>query len=89
MKTRDIKFDLNVEGKIFPDTISKRNGVYIIRKGFYYKFGGSSQDLVDGVLRTFPNAKIIGHGTHLSDFKGGASVAKSSHWYVQFIIEEN
>lgn len=78
MKTNDIKDMLDA------DTISKKGDVYTIRREFFYSHGGSSEGLANKVKKVFPNAVIVDHGEHWAAFRGGASVAQSSHWWVKF-----
>lgn len=80
MKLQDIKNLLCV------DTVSRKDGVITVRKGFYYKMGKSSQDMVNKVKERLPNAEILDSGEHGAAFRGGASVAQGSHWYVKFRV---
>ena len=68
------------------DAVSKRNGVFTVRRGFFYTNGKTAKNLEATVLRIFPDAKVVDSGEHWAAFKGGASVAKQSHWYVNFTL---
>ena len=81
MKLKEIKKFIGADGA---DTISRKDGVITVRKGFYYQMGKTSEDFKNKVLKAFPDAKIIDFGEHYAMFRGGASVAKGSHWYVKF-----
>ncbi len=70
----------------FADTVSMRDGVITIRRGFFYRMGGSSEKFAARVKEVFPNAEIIDHGEHWAAFRGGASVRNSSHWWVKFTL---
>ena len=35
----------------------------------------------------FPNAEILESGEVWKDFRGGASVAQQSHWFVKFTVQ--
>ena len=80
MKNTDIKEKVNA------DTISKRDNVYTVRKGFYYKFGGTAIKFVTDVENNIQGAKIIDYGEKFVRFNGGASIASQSHWFVKFTI---
>lgn len=82
MTTKQIKELLNFD----IDTISKRNSIFTVRKGFFYRHGKSTQDLIDNIKAKILNAIIIDSGEHWAAFRGGASVANSSHWFVKFTV---
>ena len=76
------------------DLISKnRSGNYMVRRGYFYRMGGDSYTFSQALLIQIANLgfkiKFVDHGDHWAPFKGGASVSKSSHFYAEFIIEEN
>ena len=66
------------------DTVSKRNGIFTVRKEFYYRHGMNSETLIDKIKKVFPDVIIIDSGEIWKPFRGGASVANSSHWFVKF-----
>lgn len=68
------------------DTISKKSGIFTVRKSYFYTHGGTTQKIVNIVKSKIPSAKIIDSGDHWAAFRGGASVANQSHWYVKFTI---
>ena len=68
------------------DTVSKRNGIFTIRKGYFYTYGKSEQDLVNTIELKIPFVKVIDSGNYCAPFKGGASIANQSHWWVRFTI---
>lgn len=68
--------------------ISKSRGVFTYRVGFFYRHGGSSQIVADRLKAKIPNATIVDHGEKWVAFKGGAPLAKQSHWWVKFTINE-
>ena len=71
---------------LMADSYSKRNGVFTVRKGFFYTHGRSAGDFMNEVTQALPNAIIKDFGEHRTSFRGGASVANSSHWFVKFTI---
>ena len=46
----------------------------------------TGQDAANIVKSKIPSAKIVNEGEHWRPFKGGASAANQSHWFVKFII---
>jgi hypothetical protein len=69
------------------DTLSLRNNIFTGRSGFFYTMGKSSEGYANKVLQVFPDAKILQHEEIWRPFKGGASVANSSHFCVKFTFE--
>ena len=72
------------------DSIGKnKEGAIVIRKGFFYRNGNSSEKftyMVDNALREAGlSFKIVRDGEKYAPFRGGATVAQSSHWYVELI----
>ncbi len=76
-----------VREKIFADSYSQKDGVFTVRKGFYYRFGKTAEDFKGHVLEAFPTAKIEDYGEVNKSFRGGASVANQSHWFVKFSVK--
>jgi len=68
-------------------THSVKNGIFTVRKAFFYTHGKNAQDFVIRVKTAFPEAIIVDSGQVWKDFKGGASVANQSHWFVKFTFE--
>ncbi|MDD5651555.1 MAG: hypothetical protein PHF86_14265 [Candidatus Nanoarchaeia archaeon] len=67
-------------------TLSKKSGVYTARWSYFYTSGITSDHKVAKVKSVFPQATIIDSGDVWKPFKGGASVANQSHWYVKFTL---
>lgn len=66
------------------DTIAFRKGEITIRRGFFYRHGGSAETIVARVVKRYPRAIIKDYGEVWKPFRGGASVANQSHWFVKF-----
>jgi hypothetical protein len=62
---------------------------YIARRGFFYTFGKTSADFAARIQAALPAAKIIRHYEKRTTFRGGASLASSSHFGVLFTIKED
>lgn len=67
--------------------VSHNKGLTIIRKGFYYTSGYTSAQFSNKITNILTKAgitiKVVGHGEVWKPFRGGASVAQSSHWWVK------
>lgn len=81
-----------LEEIVSADNITKRNGIFTIRKGFFYTMGGSADKFRDSV-----EAELINHDIRFETieadevykaFKGGAPIVKQSHWYVKVRITD-
>jgi hypothetical protein len=83
MKLSDIKDALRV------DTVSRKGDVITVRRGFFYTNGMTADTLAARVTRAFPQAHVIDSGEIWKPFKGGASVAASSHWFVKFTLTDS
>lgn len=80
------------EKKIFTDKglhhVSKnKEGNYVARFPFFYTYGKKTDDSKKFLLEKFPNANIINAGEVWKPFRGGASVANQSHWFVEFKLK--
>ena len=75
-----------VEEKLNPDSLSMRNGIVTIRRGFFYRHGFTSEMYVEKVKAAFPTAEIVDSGEVWKAFSGGAPIARQSHWFVKFRV---
>ncbi len=70
--------------------VTLSSGVWTVRQGFFYSHGGSPEKLAAIVLRTLGNIgihiQVLDRGEHYASFRGGASVAAQSHWWVKFKV---
>jgi hypothetical protein len=69
------------------DSVSQKNGVFTVRRGFFYTHGGSAERLAAAVKAAFPDATVLDSGEKWTSFRGGATVANQSHWWVKFQVE--
>ena len=72
---------------IHADTISRRkDGTVILRRGFFYRSGWTPEKFSEYIMgRLFTagiSARVVESGEIWKPFKGGSTVARSSHWYV-------
>jgi len=66
--------------------VTKRAGVFTYRRGFFYRNGVTSQDVVDMVKAAYPEAVVVDSGEVWRSFRGAATTAKGSHWWVTFTL---
>jgi hypothetical protein len=74
--------------KLSADTYSLKNGIFTVRRGFFYTGGRTSEDFAQAVSAALPSATIVEHGEVWKAFRGGASTAQQSHWFVKFQVKE-
>jgi len=81
---------------IMADQVSKKrdgSGNFIFRKGYYYSHGGTSDKFVNNITQQCKdnnlNIEVVDSGDHWAAFNGGASIAKSSHWWVVAKVTRN
>jgi len=72
------------------DSIGKNKvGAIVIRRGFFYRNGMSCTKFTEQVDTALKAAglefTIVRDGEHYAPFRGGASVANQSHWYVEIV----
>ena len=70
------------------DQVSKlKNGNIVVRKGYFYRNGMDELKFSNIVLTKLRTAglsiNIVNFGDHWAAFNGGATVARSSHFYVE------
>ncbi len=70
------------------DHVGKSKGSFIVRESYFYHLGKTPEQLAEYVKSKIPNAVIINKGDHRAPFRGEDSVAKGSHIWVRFTIQE-
>ncbi len=73
-----------IKENIMADEVTYSKGVFTARTGFFYQSGRSVQNLIERVKEVVPNATILESGEQYRQFRGGASLRTSSHWFVKF-----
>lgn len=68
----------------FDEVSKKKNGNFVARKGFFYTHGATAKQHEDFVKKAFPDCEIIDSQEVWKAFRGGASLAHQSHWFVEF-----
>jgi hypothetical protein len=76
----------DIRENLICDSASKRGNVFTVRKGFFYTGGATAENFVARVKEAFPTAVVVDKGEVWKPFKGGASVAQQSHWFVSFTL---
>ncbi len=87
MQTKKLKKLLCDKG-IHASTVSQKARVFILRWSYFYKMGNTSEKCADLISKAFPNSTITEHSDIFKPFRGGASVANSSHFCVKFILDD-
>lgn len=84
MTTKELK------QKIRCDEITKYNGIFTCRKGFFYRMGKNAmsfkQDIEQQLLKSGILFSIIDFGEKYTNFIGGADLKNQSHWFVKVEI---
>ena len=86
MKTRDARKLLVDHFGDETGAVSFYKGVWTVREGYFYRHGKSEVDLAAKVKRVLPEANVLDSGDHFAAFNGGASLRKSSHFWVKFSV---
>ncbi len=69
------------------DSIGRRkDGCIVVRRGFFYTHGETAESFAAKVTAALKvknvNAHVVDSGEVWKPFKGGSSIANSSHWFV-------
>ena len=79
-----------LEGGVADQVSRKKNGNILLRKGYFYTHGRNEEDFEKRVLAKLHEAdissKVVDLGNHWAAFKGGASIARQSHWWVELEV---
>ncbi len=75
------------------DSVSKRkDGTIVIRRGFYYRHGADAESYRIAVCKKLNSTgiqySIKDYGEKWAAFRGGASLASQSHWWVELWPEQ-
>ncbi len=73
-----------VREALHADTYSVKHNVFTVRDEFFYTHGRTAEHFVADVKKAFPDVIILDSGEVRKPFRGGASTAQSSHWFVKF-----
>ncbi len=94
MKTMSMKKTARqVLADLLPDTMAtNKRGNLILRWSFFYTMGRTAQRYVQAVTKSLSDRgiphTIVDSGQVWKEFRGGASVAQGSHFYVEVKIED-
>lgn len=72
----------------------KRDGTrhFMFRQGYFYTHGKTSQAFSNSISKQLDamglEYTVVDHGNHWTPFNGGASIVRSSHFWVEVKIEE-
>jgi hypothetical protein len=77
---------------LFPglDITAKKDGTFVLRRGYFYRHGMDEEKLAANVLKTMETSpfvtKIIDKGDHFAAFRGGAKTKNQSHFWVHISV---
>ena len=82
MKTKDVREKLGHK----VDVVSFRDGIFTVKKSYYWGATKDGSNLVDKVKVLIPEATILEFGNHYHGFVGGAKPGspQDSYWWVKF-----
>ena len=73
------------------NTVSRKGDNLLVRKGYFYTNGYDEEKLANKILALLSTAgikaSVVNKGSVWKPFKGGASVAAQSHWWVELRID--
>ena len=75
------------------DQVSKKkDGTIVVRKGYFYRNGMNEiafkERIVDVLTASGIAFRVADYYDHWAAFNGGASLARSSHFAVEFTVQE-
>ena len=70
------------------DTFSVRQGVYTVKRSYFYGITQSGEVSANRVKELIPSANIVEFGNHFARFRGGAKTGgpQSSYYWVKFTV---
>ena len=76
---------------VIADQISRnREGNIVFRRSYYYRHGQDAQSFANYIQQQLQalnlNAQLVHFVDNYRNFRGGASIANSSHFYAEFQI---
>ena len=82
-----------IKRNVSADSIYRqKDGTIIFRRGYFYRHGMTPEAFRDGISTKLKKAGIhhtvVDYGDHWTPFNGGASLSRSSHFYVRVRVEE-
>ncbi len=76
----------HIKDAIHADSYSVKDGVFTLRRTFFFTSGRTAEGFAAAIKVAFPTAILLEQGEVWKRFSGGASVANSSHWFVKFRV---
>ncbi len=74
------------------DQLTFSNGRFTLRKGYYWRSKQTPEESFAKALAKLTEAgykvKNVEYGDHYTNFKGGESVKKNSHFWLKFSLEK-
>lgn len=69
------------------DQVTRKGDLYTFRAGYYYRHGQTEDSVATRISKALTahgyRHEIVDKGDHWAAFRGGASIARSSHFWVK------
>lgn len=81
-----------IKENVCADQISRmKDGSIMFRNGYFYTHGRTAEKFRDAVVAALTKANVqhtvVDYGDHWTPFNGRATLARSSHFYVQVRVD--
>ena len=81
-----------IKQTVSADSIHRqKDGTIIFRRGYFFRHGMTPESFRDGISTKLKKAGIdhtvVDYGDHWTPFNGGASLSRSSHFYVRIAVQ--
>ena len=72
------------------NVVSQRNGIFTVKKSYYWGVTKSGRDYADTIQSVIPNIEILDCGNHFHGFVGGAKAGgpQDSYLWAKFRVIE-
>jgi len=82
-----------IKRNVSADSIYRqKDGTIIFRRGYFYRHGMTPEAFRDKISSSLKKIgidhSVVDYGDHWTPFNGGASLSRSSHFYVRVRVEE-
>ena len=88
VKTNKSDIISHLKNNTLADTVgTNKSGNIVARRGFFYPMGMDDTKFANGISNSLKTVgiphEVVNHGEHYTPFRGGDSVARGSHFYVE------
>jgi hypothetical protein len=90
MATKSLLSQVKLNFAAYADSVSKKkDGTIVLRRGYYFRHGKTAEKFAAGVASLLAQSglplTVSNFGDHYASFNGGASLANSSHFWVELV----